>query len=317
MQQSQINIDVLNHNTTLYRSRAERSAFLATVVNKNFISCTTAAQALYEFITGDLMPSTSLSPDALAAARFALNCQDPDIIVDLRKLNGRPKSELFDPFWAKMAEVVEGRVDDRRHGELSLLCIYILLCITRLHRLVYGAGNKLYLPVATSISNLIKKTVEALEAAHSPLTLEQAHIEVPGLVWVSMQFCPKNPLSTRALSYTGKLNLVHKVQQRTLRAYSIDSHYVSAAYKYMRSFGLWLHQLLEDVQSDLKVISASCDDKCKVTPSSLCFYVCASFHRRYVDNLKCLSFAIGQHRRALTSHPACTEGQGQHCAIRL
>jgi hypothetical protein len=184
---------------------------------------------------------------------------------------------MFDPFWAKMAEVVEGRVDDRRHGEFPLLCtLYMLLWMKWLYSLMYGecTGNVLYLPVATSISNLIKKTVEALEAAHAPLTLEQARIDVPGLMWVSMQFCPKNPLSTRALSYTGKLNLVHKVQQRTLRAYSIDSHYVSAAYKYMRSFGLWLYQLLEDAHSDVSVISASCDDKCKVTPPSMCFYVC-------------------------------------------
>jgi hypothetical protein len=129
MIKSQINIDLLNKNTALYRSRAERSAYLATVVNKSFISSTSAAQALYEFVTGDFMPSSSmLSPDSLAAAKFALNCQDPDIIVDLRKLNGRPKNQLFDPFWAKMAEVVEGRVDDRRHGKLPLLCI-ILICI--------------------------------------------------------------------------------------------------------------------------------------------------------------------------------------------
>jgi hypothetical protein len=142
--------------------------------------------------------------------------------------------------------------------------------------LVYAdcAGNKLYLPVATSISNLINKTVEALMAEHAPLTLEQARIEVPGLMWVSMQFCPKNPLSTQALSYTGKLNLVHKVQQRTLRASSIDSHYVAAAYKYMRSYGSWLCHLLDDVNSDVSVFSASCDDKCKVTPYTICFFAC-------------------------------------------
>jgi hypothetical protein len=128
----------------------------------------------------------------------------------------------------------------------------------------YSTGDKLYLPVATSIPNLIKMTVDALEAEHAPKTLEEVGIQVPGLMWVSVQFCPKNPLSTRALNYTGKLKLVHKVQQRTLRAASIDSHYVAAAYKYMRSYGLWLHNLLEDFNSDLCVISASCDDMCEV-----------------------------------------------------
>jgi hypothetical protein len=38
-------------------------------------------------------------------------------MIDMRKLNGRVNNALFDPLWAKMAVVVEGRVDDRRHGE--------------------------------------------------------------------------------------------------------------------------------------------------------------------------------------------------------
>jgi hypothetical protein len=120
------------------------------------------------------------------------------------------------------------------------------------------------MPVATSIADLIKKTVNALEIEHAPKTLEEVGIQVPGLMWMSVQFCAKNPLSSRALQYTGKLNLVHKVQQRTLRAWSVDSHYVAAAYKYMRSYALWLHNMLDDVNTDLTVISASCDDKCKV-----------------------------------------------------
>ena len=96
---------------------------MATVVNKNFINSTADAQALYEFVTGDLLPLSTMSTNAIAASRYALNCQDPDIIVDLRKLNGRPKNALFDPFWAKMVVIVEERVDDRRHGEL-LLCMH-------------------------------------------------------------------------------------------------------------------------------------------------------------------------------------------------
>ena len=103
------------------------------------ISSIAAAHALYEFITDDMMPSSELSSDALATTRFALNCQDPDILVDLRRLNGRPKNELFDSFCAKMAEIVEVRVDDRRHGEFPLLCTYMLPWIKWLYSLVYGA----------------------------------------------------------------------------------------------------------------------------------------------------------------------------------
>jgi hypothetical protein len=93
---------------------------MATVVNTKFICSKAAAQAVNEFITGNVIPKSSIGAKALEAARFALNCQDPDIIVDMRKLNARVSNDLFDPFWAKMAMVVEGRVNGRRHGEYDL-----------------------------------------------------------------------------------------------------------------------------------------------------------------------------------------------------
>jgi len=120
------------------------------------------------------------------------------------------------------------------------------------------------MPIATSVPNLIKITVAALETKHAPKTLEEAGIQCPSSSWVTLQFCPKNKRSARALNYTGALNLKHMVQQRTLRAASIDAHYVAAAYKYMRSYGLWLQEQLEEADCGLSVISASCDDKCKV-----------------------------------------------------
>ena len=110
---SQKNIDFLKNNTAVYHTRAERSAYLAVVVNKNFVSSTVAAQAIFEFITGDQLATDLFSEDAASAAKFALNCQDSDIIVDMRKLNARPKHNTFDQFWAKMTEMIEGRVSDR------------------------------------------------------------------------------------------------------------------------------------------------------------------------------------------------------------
>ena len=120
--------------------------------------------------------------------------------------------------------------------------------------------------VATSIPSLIKKTIDALLVQYYPKTLEEVGVQVPSLTWVSLQFCVKNPLAGRALNYTCELNLTHKVQQRTLRATSIDSHYVADAYKYTWSCGLWLYDLLQEAGCDVRVISASCDDKCKVLP---------------------------------------------------
>ena len=67
------NIDFLNKNTTIYHTRAERSAYLTFVVNKNFASCSTTAQAIFEFITGDALSTNFSNPDASEAAKYALN----------------------------------------------------------------------------------------------------------------------------------------------------------------------------------------------------------------------------------------------------
>jgi hypothetical protein len=61
---------------------------MAAVVNKDFVCITAAAQAIFEFITGDRMANTCVHQEAAAvAARYALNCPNTDIIVDMRKLN--------------------------------------------------------------------------------------------------------------------------------------------------------------------------------------------------------------------------------------
>ena len=61
-----------------------------------------------------------MNPDDAHVTKRALNCQDPDIVLDTRKLNARPKNDMFDQFWAMMATTVNGRVSDRWHGELLL-----------------------------------------------------------------------------------------------------------------------------------------------------------------------------------------------------
>ena len=108
------------------------------MVNKNFVSNVTSAQAIFEFITGDKISIKGQSHDACMSAKFALNCQDPVIVLDMRKLNARPKNDSFDQFWAMMSDVVDGRVSDRRHGELPLsascfYCFLLLLVLTNVY----------------------------------------------------------------------------------------------------------------------------------------------------------------------------------------
>ena len=91
---------------------------MAAVVNTNFVSSTVVAHAIFEFITRDLMSTNFVNENASASGMYAIDCQDSDILIDMRKLNARPKSNVLDKFGAKMPEMVEGRVNDRRHGEL-------------------------------------------------------------------------------------------------------------------------------------------------------------------------------------------------------
>jgi hypothetical protein len=55
------------------------------------------------------MDTPITSEVATKAVRYALFCKDSDIIVYIKKLNTRPKHTTFYQFWAKMAEMVEGR----------------------------------------------------------------------------------------------------------------------------------------------------------------------------------------------------------------
>ena len=115
-------------------------------------------------------------------AHFALASRDPDIIQDLRALNGRPKSDLFDAFWAELAKLVQehSRVDDRRHGLIS------------------------YLPVAHSIPDLRRQVVVRLEALVAAGTLNAEKAVAPSVKWISYQFCPKHPSHAANLAYTGE-----------------------------------------------------------------------------------------------------------------
>lgn len=74
-------------------------------------------------------------------AKAVLSLADPEIILDLRQLNGNPKSTHFDDFWTELShflEEVNPAVDDHRHGET------------------------LHMPIAVSVRHLREVIVERL-----------------------------------------------------------------------------------------------------------------------------------------------------------
>ena len=119
--------------------------------------------------------------------------EDPDIIVELRSLNGKDGTR-FDVFWDhckiffKLNESVAIPVDDRRHCQVT------------------------HLARAISIRDLVEQVI-ALCPEGTP---------VPSLKWVRLQFWPKTPLSS-SLHYTGRFKLKFVVQQRQWRRSHPDS----------------------------------------------------------------------------------------------
>ncbi|XP_055999413.1 uncharacterized protein LOC130048586 [Ostrea edulis] len=125
--------------------------------------------------------------------KFILSSDDEDLIVDLRKNNGRPCDPKLQPFWDELAKLLEevSTVDDRRQHSTS------------------------YLPFAISIDDL-REQVKARLPPGDP---------TPSNSWIRLNFMPSNPMAKTAANYTGRFNVKYAVQQRLLRAQHDDASF--------------------------------------------------------------------------------------------
>ena len=163
-------------------------------------------------------------------AAALLDVNDPDVILDLRKLNGRPKSDVFDDFWNELAIYVQEitpAVDDRRHGEVC------------------------HMPIAISIRHLRDMIAERLRKKFP----DTHKLAIPSEEWVRLQFWPRNPYSSSALHYTGRFDIKYCVQSRQLRKGHPDTHYVSVLLQYVKAFAVQYQDITQMI---------SVDDKCVV-----------------------------------------------------
>ena len=100
-------------------------------------------------------------------AMCVLDMDDPDIILDMRKRNGKPGSSEFDMFWLELStylEKVGPAVQERRRGE-------------------------------TTDVNPICHICESLGGSYSSRCKEkfpQDHVSIPSLEWIRLQFRPRN-----------------------------------------------------------------------------------------------------------------------------
>ena len=156
---------------------------------------------MFQFVSGDVAQSScAISKAVQERLAFALDAQDPDIVVDLCALS-EGRQGRYAAFWVECGQFLADQaitaVDDRRHGQV------------------------MHMATAISTRDLMEQDGERLPE----------DIPVPGESWLRLQFCPKNTSYAAACHYTGKLDIKHMVQARQLSHNHVDSHYAAAQFR--------------------------------------------------------------------------------------
>ena len=201
-------------------------------------------RSIYRDLTDDSFTAESVLQQKVdeRVAKAVLAVESPDIMLDLRKLNGRPKSAHFDEFWAELSrflEEINPAVDDRRHGET------------------------LHMPIAVSIRHLRDMITERLLQK-----FPGQEVSIPSEEWIRLQFWPKNPFSCSALRHTGHFDVKFSVQIRQLRKDHPDAKYCSVLLKYVRSFACQHSNIVTYLSVDDKAIVPVGEPDCPIAASS-------------------------------------------------
>ena len=165
---------------------------------------------IYRELTEDASAASTLMQAEVDSrvAKFLLSADDTDLILDLRKLNGKPGSTKFDAFWTECQKFFDehvAAVSERRHG-----------------------ADYLYLPFAISTEDL-RLQVKARLPEDSL---------IPSAEWLRLQFWPSDPYTSRAIHHTGRFNIKFQVQSRLVRSEHPDCKYAAMLYKYLKHFAV-------------------------------------------------------------------------------
>ena len=108
----------------VYHPRALRAAFIRRY--GSFVGGRTHhLRAMFNDLTNTITAEANLSTQQLdIRLNMALETEDPDIIFDLRELNGN-KSDKYSVFWATMQRFLNDKstVDDRRQGKVTYMAV--------------------------------------------------------------------------------------------------------------------------------------------------------------------------------------------------
>ncbi len=164
---NQQTIAQLNQSQKLYYTREVRKEFLdkyTHLAKKTALKSKNVLRHMFHSLVQDeSAPSSSNEAEVDdRLATYLIKMDEPDVILDLRKLNGKPGSSTFDRFWLELRDYLEEigpAVQERRHGEA------------------------MYMPVAISIRNLQETISEKLREK-----FPEEEIPVPSLEWIRLQF---------------------------------------------------------------------------------------------------------------------------------
>ena len=108
----------------VYHPRALRAAFIRRY--GSFVGGRTHhLRAMFNDLTNTSTAEANLSTQQLdIRLNMALETEDPDIVFDLRELNGN-KSDKYSVFWATMQRFLNDKstVDDRRQGKVTYMAV--------------------------------------------------------------------------------------------------------------------------------------------------------------------------------------------------
>ena len=119
-EQSMVNaIEKVKTLTPTYYTREMRSSYMQRYVQIPGMQ-PAILRTMHQFLTGDgSAPNDKIQSEVdKRLCDFLLLADDPDLVFDLRKHNGKPHNKDFDQFWEELGKYLDehSQVNDRRHG---------------------------------------------------------------------------------------------------------------------------------------------------------------------------------------------------------
>jgi hypothetical protein len=228
-------IAVLNSKQQLFCTRQMRKDFISRY--RQFVKAPVGIlRHMYKELIHDNSAASSLIEQGVdeRVAKAVMELEDPDVVIDLRKNNGKVALS-FEDFWTELQKYLDEivtPVNERRHG------------------------NTHYLPIAISVRDLREFMIERLADATKQIPFEE---------WIRLQFWPQNPYAKNALRYTGRFQVKYAVQARQMRHTHPDARYVAVVLQYVKRFAVKFKDIVCLFSVDDKAIVPVGEPECPIS----------------------------------------------------